>query len=556
MPTSPLAQADPRRTVRVGHVRVSGGARGWVSGQAGDAAPPSKLAWQQRIEDALRCAHFGPPQRVVLLRKLQVRAGSVASPSAPGWSKVIEAACHDALARACHGRSPSAAQADAVWFTDWDDAVAAWLDAVLGGPTQGAGSRAWYWSRIARLAGLAPRGAASAVDTSSTANGADALASARAMWAGWQADPASQRARSAWLAERPAWRALLSPVTQTVTQTATQPRTLSNVPPADAAVSSPATAAARDARGAPHPGSTPPAADEAITLPAAPAEFARRDAERAVLDARADDAASDVPPHDAAAPPSRAASPPISNPARRSAAAASPVSSVVRDEHDAFDESPAAARLRANVPTPPPPASRPVPPHAFAGSALGGAFGGALGWTQLYPTELGGAPLLVNALQRLGYAPALDADAVAASAPWLAVWSRLGRAARERWVRDPMFAALPACDALADVPAHERAEALLMRWQAQPPAVHQQGRRMWRQLQRAAQASGWRSPRALLRRAAWMQLSATHLDVLFALDQADLAVRRLGLDADPGWVPWLGRIVSLHFVPAAELPQP
>ena len=39
----------------------------------------------------------------------------------------------------------------------------------------------------------------------------------------------------------------------------------------------------------------------------------------------------------------------------------------------------------------------------------------------------------------------------------------------------------------------------------------------------------------------------THVDVVFALDQADVAVRRCGVDLNPGWIPWLGRIVVFHY---------
>jgi hypothetical protein len=38
----------------------------------------------------------------------------------------------------------------------------------------------------------------------------------------------------------------------------------------------------------------------------------------------------------------------------------------------------------------------------------------------------------------------------------------------------------------------------------------------------------------------------THLDVLLPLDGVDLDVRRAALDVDPGWVPFLGRIVRFH----------
>jgi hypothetical protein len=55
---------------------------------------------------------------------------------------------------------------------------------------------------------------------------------------------------------------------------------------------------------------------------------------------------------------------------------------------------------------------------------------------------------------------------------------------------------------------------------------------------------GWR---VLIRRRGRVRLSPTHLDVTFDGRDADIAVRRAGLDLDPGWVPWLGRVVSYHY---------
>jgi hypothetical protein len=56
----------------------------------------------------------------------------------------------------------------------------------------------------------------------------------------------------------------------------------------------------------------------------------------------------------------------------------------------------------------------------------------------------------------------------------------------------------------------------------------------------------------LVRRPARLALTATHADLFFALDQTDLAVRRLGLDVDPGWLPWFGRVVGFHYGAAHE----
>ena len=40
----------------------------------------------------------------------------------------------------------------------------------------------------------------------------------------------------------------------------------------------------------------------------------------------------------------------------------------------------------------------------------------------------------------------------------------------------------------------------------------------------------------------------TDLDVSLPLDQADIRVRRAGLDLDPGWLPWFGRVVRFHYL--------
>ncbi len=53
--------------------------------------------------------------------------------------------------------------------------------------------------------------------------------------------------------------------------------------------------------------------------------------------------------------------------------------------------------------------------------------------------------------------------------------------------------------------------------------------------------------RALVARAGQVAATRTHIDVVLQLRDLDIRVRRAGLDIDPGWVPWLGRIVSFHY---------
>lgn len=42
-----------------------------------------------------------------------------------------------------------------------------------------------------------------------------------------------------------------------------------------------------------------------------------------------------------------------------------------------------------------------------------------------------------------------------------------------------------------------------------------------------------------------------HLDVFFEAGTVDLRIRRAGLDLDPGWVPWLGRVLRFHYLDGA-----
>jgi hypothetical protein len=45
----------------------------------------------------------------------------------------------------------------------------------------------------------------------------------------------------------------------------------------------------------------------------------------------------------------------------------------------------------------------------------------------------------------------------------------------------------------------------------------------------------------------------THIDVIFDHRHADIRVRKAGLDLDPGWIPWLGRVVSFHYLYGEDL---
>jgi hypothetical protein len=52
---------------------------------------------------------------------------------------------------------------------------------------------------------------------------------------------------------------------------------------------------------------------------------------------------------------------------------------------------------------------------------------------------------------------------------------------------------------------------------------------------------------SLVLRPARLGHTATHLDMHFYVNDVDMRVRRAGLDIDPGWLPWFGRIVTYHY---------
>ncbi|HVZ08884.1 MAG TPA: hypothetical protein VHC04_13310 [Rhodopila sp.] len=57
-------------------------------------------------------------------------------------------------------------------------------------------------------------------------------------------------------------------------------------------------------------------------------------------------------------------------------------------------------------------------------------------------------------------------------------------------------------------------------------------------------AGPWPLP---LRQPGWLTATETHLELHLATTTVDLAVRLAGLDLNPGWVPWLGRVVHFHY---------
>lgn len=56
----------------------------------------------------------------------------------------------------------------------------------------------------------------------------------------------------------------------------------------------------------------------------------------------------------------------------------------------------------------------------------------------------------------------------------------------------------------------------------------------------------------IVRRTARVVSSRTHIDIMFRLVQADVRIRLAALDVDPGWTPWLGKVVRFHYLSDEE----
>jgi len=168
------------------------------------------------------------------------------------------------------------------------------------------------------------------------------------------------------------------------------------------------------------------------------------------------------------------------------------------------------------------------------------------------PTDAAGFFFLLNALQRIGITQALASGLAAAGPNFVA--RLLQRLAEHSGVGpdDPIWLwliSLPtsedggdalACDASC-WPSNLRssrdtapADYVVRIWYL---AV----RRWCRRIARI-------SVRDIVTRPGVFSVNRTDLDVSLPLEEADIRVRRAGLDLDPGWVPWFGRVVRFHYL--------
>jgi len=115
----------------------------------------------------------------------------------------------------------------------------------------------------------------------------------------------------------------------------------------------------------------------------------------------------------------------------------------------------------------------------------------------------------------------------------LALWQDQIPAAARRWVRGCVL------QRQAAVPPVNDLDLIIRAWVAA----------IGRFLHKYAQSS----LRRMVARPGHVATTPTHFDVTFDPAQLDIGIRRAGLDIDPGWVPWIGRVVYIHYQDREEI---
>lgn len=172
-------------------------------------------------------------------------------------------------------------------------------------------------------------------------------------------------------------------------------------------------------------------------------------------------------------------------------------------------------------------------------------------------TRAAGLFFLLNVLNRLGIAGALDA------CPELAEAGFAVHIAQEIAMRaavadeDPILLCLNTAQSEFNLPPEVLAR-LIDQPKAWPSGFVPRGSRgsdyFLRAWVVAVRRWCWRMGRLTIReivhRKGWVWLTRTDLDVTLPLEKADIRIRRVGLDIDPGWLPWFGeygRVVRFHY---------
>jgi hypothetical protein len=84
--------------------------------------------------------------------------------------------------------------------------------------------------------------------------------------------------------------------------------------------------------------------------------------------------------------------------------------------------------------------------------------------------------------------------------------------------------------------------------QSAPEEIDERLLRVWLlKVRRWCWRHGRITVREIVRREGYITLTRTDLDVSLSIDSADVRIRKIGLDLNPGWLPWFGRVVRFHY---------
>jgi len=145
-------------------------------------------------------------------------------------------------------------------------------------------------------------------------------------------------------------------------------------------------------------------------------------------------------------------------------------------------------------------------------------------------TSRAGLFFLIPAMHHLGMPQWLDEN------PHLAQWSV------------PFFVLRALAHRLQTLPVDPSLAALGELPEDAPPEIDAAVRDWIRRLRRFSRITARIGLHSLICRPGRIVFTETHIDVLFRLDRADIRIRRAGLDIDPGWAPWLARVVHFHYL--------
>jgi hypothetical protein len=155
------------------------------------------------------------------------------------------------------------------------------------------------------------------------------------------------------------------------------------------------------------------------------------------------------------------------------------------------------------------------------------------------PTRAGGLLFLLNALQRMGFPTWLQRRQGGLGRQQTFTLALLAGVLERLRVPpgDPIWAAL-------DLDLRQRHRPTPTPWKRRRQRAVTVWRRRLRRHLRQHERLGLAE---VTLRSGLLHSTATHLEVGFDLNQVDLRIRWAGLDLDPGWLPWLGRVVSFRY---------